>query len=216
MQYNTKKTTSSLRYDIKNKHPEKCQATTLINEIDSDSQSEAENGLSTQENSNKRPRLSIPRKEYYSLNDTDNPCCREYSAKIVGKTVSYPQCSTKYHPSCAFLTGTNSSGVFTRCCSHRPASPLPFLIEALKESIIEELNSSLQDIIVTSVNKAIGPLIQSTMQPQISSLKRNLEDTVNKHLGAFNKKVDAKLNKVHNSIAATTSVLIQRVDDIES
>ncbi|CAG5100699.1 Similar to ZBED1: E3 SUMO-protein ligase ZBED1 (Homo sapiens) [Cotesia congregata] len=66
IQYNTKKTTSSLRYHIKNKHPEKCQPTTLIGEIDSDSQSEAENDPSTQENSNKRPRLSIPRKEYYS------------------------------------------------------------------------------------------------------------------------------------------------------
>ncbi|KAH0553891.1 hypothetical protein KQX54_005564 [Cotesia glomerata] len=148
--------------------------------------------------------------------DTDNPCCRGCNAKIVGKTVSCPQCSAKYHPSCAFLTGTSSTGAFTRCCSRRPASPLPFSIEALKESIIEELKNSLQDIIVMSVNSAIGPIIQSTMQPQISSLKRNLEDTVNKYLSAFNEKVDAKLNEVHSSIATSTNVLVQRVDNIES
>ncbi|CAG5090732.1 Protein of unknown function [Cotesia congregata] len=153
------------------------------------------------------------------LIDKDNVCCRGCNAKIIGKTVTCPQCNAKYHPSCALLTGTNSSGAFTRCCSRRPASPLPFSIEALKESIIEEFKGSLQDIIVTSVNTAIGPIIQSTMQPQISSLKRNLEDTVNKHISVFNEKlslVDAKLSEVQNSIAANTSVLAQRVGDIES
>ncbi|CAD6213290.1 GSCOCG00004007001-RA-CDS [Cotesia congregata] len=150
--------------------------------------------------------------------DMDHPCCRGCNAKIVGETVPCPQCSAKYHPNCALLTGTNSSGAFTRCCSRRrPASPLPSSIEALKESIIEELKNSLQDIIVTSVNTAIGPIIQSAMQQQISTLTRNLEDTFNKQLSsAFNEQVDAKLNEVHNSIAATASVLGQRGDEIET
>ncbi|GBP50152.1 Zinc finger BED domain-containing protein 6 [Eumeta japonica] len=65
-----RKTTASLKYHLSVKHPEKYQPTTSINdESNSDSESEAESGPSTQKRVNKRARLTIPRKEYYSRND---------------------------------------------------------------------------------------------------------------------------------------------------
>lgn len=104
--------------------------------------------------------------------------CRNCNASISKRLYFCSQFRSKYHSSCALVTGTTSTRAYNCCCDRKANSPMSFSLDILKNLVIDKLKVDLKNLIVSTIKECVSTTIKEYIQEKNDSFKSILKNSM--------------------------------------
>lgn len=143
--------------------------------------------------------------------------CKGCGSNVSTKIATCPQCKGGYHPSCALVTGTTSTGAFNKCCGRKANSPAPISLDNVKNVVLLELRSELSNMISNAVKDTISESLKTSINKEISEcLGTAVRDNIQPAMDDLQKDLDTRLTGIRTSFeefAKSTNARMKTMED---